>query len=109
VKCVQCARAFAPGEKARAAISIFAMGDEYIYSYWLCDACGYYTVESYHDRFLGEDEITFLPPVPREVGDRCVELVRACPRPFDKNCECASHQALYHGLPPLSGGPGQRV
>ena len=75
------------------------MGDEYIYSYWFCEACSVYTVESYHDQFIGADEVTFLPPVPKVLGDRCVELVRACPCPGDKHCVCASHQALYYGLP----------
>ena len=99
MKCVQCQQAFPTGSLARAGISIFVMGDEYIYSYWRCDACGFYTVESYHDRFTGEDEVTFLPAVSREIGDRCVALVQACPTPFDKYCECRSHRALYYGLP----------
>jgi len=75
------------------------MGDEYIYSYWACELCGCYTVESYHDRFLGDDEVTVLPPIEREVGERCVALCAACPTPFDKNCECPSHRALYGGVP----------
>jgi hypothetical protein len=97
--CVRCKRAFPRGERARAAISIFVMGDEYTYSYWHCPACDHYTIAWYHDRFLGEDDSGCMQPMPREVGDRCVELVKACPNPGDKNCECDSHQQLYHGVP----------
>jgi hypothetical protein len=99
MQCSHCAKEFGEGTKARAGISILVMGDEYIYSYWFCEACDKYTVESYHDRFMGDDEVTLLPPVSKEVGDRCVELVRACREPFDKHCECASHKKLYYGLP----------
>lgn len=99
VDCVGCNRTFPAEQKARASISIFVLGDEYIYSYWFCEACQRYTIEWYHDRFLGEDDVGFLPAMPKEVGDRCVELVRACPTPWDKNCECESHRALYHGVP----------
>jgi hypothetical protein len=99
MRCLHCERDFPAGSHARAAIAIEVMGDEYIYSYWRCDACRQYTVEAYHDRFMGEDEVSFLPPVPEAVGDRGVELIRACPTPMDKWCDCASHRALYYGLP----------
>lgn len=98
MKCVKCGEEFQHGERARAAISIFVLGDEYMYSYWHCRGCDMYTVESFHDRFMGDDEITFLPPIARDVGDRCVELVRACPSPHDKHCDCPSHRALYYGV-----------
>lgn len=85
--------------RARTAISIFVLGDEYIYSYWWCARCGCYTVEAYHDRFMGESEIGFLPPISKEEGDRAVAIIRACPTPHDKFCECASHRAMYRGRP----------
>ena len=99
MQCIQCRTTFPDRSRSDAAISIFVMGDEYIYSYWFCGTCQTYTVERYHDRFMGEDDISYLPPISKEVGDRCVDLVRACPRPYDKNCNCASHRALYHGVP----------
>jgi hypothetical protein len=99
MKCINCQRVFPEQQKARAAIAIFVIGDEYLYSYWYCEACTHYTIEAYHDRFMGDDEISFLPPMPKEVGDKAVELIRACPEPMDKNCECPSHKALYYGLP----------
>jgi hypothetical protein len=93
-----CAACHRPLGKAEAAIAIFVMGDEYLYSYFAC-VCGAYTVESYHDRFLGEDEVTVLGPFPRAVGEEAVALIRACPAPMDKHCDCASHRALYYGVP----------
>ena len=97
--CLNCQRVFEETEKRAAGISIFVMGDEYIYSYWRCPQCDKWTIESYHDRFLGEASIGLLGPFPTEVGARCVQLIQACPRPFDKHCECPSHDALYTGLP----------
>ena len=99
MECCQCAREFDKAENARAAISIFVMGDEYIYSYWYCVSCGFYTVEWYHDCFMGDDDVGFLAPVPRDVGDHCVQLIQACPDPFNKHCDCESHRQLYYGLP----------
>jgi len=95
--CIKCDAPFTA--KARAGISISVMGDEYTYSYYYCDSCAHYTVESYHDRFLGDDEVSFLPPLSKEEGDRAVELIEACPLPGDKRCDCPSHRALYHGRP----------
>ncbi len=99
MKCLKCGSEFQAGQRAKAVICIFVMGDEYIYSYFPCAHCGYYTIESYCDRFSGEEEASFLQPVPREVGEKCVELIRACPNPRDKTCGCPSHKALYYGTP----------
>ena len=96
-ECLKCKGPLAA--KADAAIAILVLGDEYIYSYFFCKSCRSYTVESYHDRFMGEDEISFLPPIEKEEGDKAVALIRACPDPMDKHCECASHKALYYGTP----------
>lgn len=98
VKCLECDYEFSENEKRAAGIAILVMGDEYIYSYWYCTKCKLYSIESYHDRFMGEDSITFMGPFPKEVGDRCVALVKKCPDPMDKHCDCESHKALYHGL-----------
>ena len=88
--CIKCQAAFK--SEARASISIFVMGDEYIYSYYYCDECEHYTVEAYHDRFMGEDDISFLPPIGRTEGDYAVELIEACATPMNKRCDCASHK-----------------
>jgi hypothetical protein len=75
------------------------MGDEYVYSYWLCAPCQQYTVRAYHDRFIGEGSVGVMGPFPKELGHRAVALIRACPQPLDKWCECASHKAMYYGVP----------
>ncbi len=94
MQCVKCGQEFPRGSNRSAAISIFVLGDEYIYSYWYCSSCDVYTVEQYHDRFAGPDSVNILPAVSKEVGDRAVALIGSCPRPYDKNCECPSHRAL---------------
>lgn len=98
MQCAKCAAPFPPAQRPRAAIAIEVMGDTITYAYWRCDACRHYTVEATLDRFIGDEEVSFLPPLPQDAGDRCVELVRACPTPGDKWCECPSHKALYYGV-----------
>lgn len=98
MNCLTCGKPFDDTDEPRAGISIMVMGDEYIYSYVYCSRCGGYTVESYHDRFLGDADISFFS-VDRETGDRAIELIRACPEPHNKYCECQSHKALYYGTP----------
>lgn len=94
MKCARCADLL---PKARAGISIFVNGDEYIYSYFWCERCEVYSVEGFHDRFMGDSEVFVLPVISREEGDRAVALIEACPDPGDKLCGCASHAALYTG------------
>jgi hypothetical protein len=80
-----------------ASISILVLGDEYIYSYFRCPACEMYAAEQYHDRFMGDSEIALMKPIPKEEGEEIVALIKRCPRPSDKFCECESHKALYSG------------
>jgi len=98
IHCLTCKRELTKADHPNAGISISAMGDEYTYSYFYCSSCLCYTVETYYDRFLGESEISFFS-VDKETGDRAVGLIKACPDPFDKNCNCPSHQAMYFGTP----------
>ncbi len=78
-------------------ISILVMGDEYIYSYFLCTICDEYTAESYHDRFFGDPSIGHVTGISREEGDRIATAITTCPKPSNKFCECPSHKALYTG------------
>lgn len=94
---MNCAECGHPVPSALAAIAVFVAGDEYIYSYFFCERCDVYTVEGYHDRFMGDDEAFMLPPISKDEGDRAVELIRACPDPLNKLCDCPSHAALYTG------------
>lgn len=98
MECLKCGKILGPEDTPRAGISIFVMGDEYIYTYVRCSSCGEYTVEAYHDRFMGEDDVTTFT-VSRETGEKAIELIKACPAPYDKWCECDSHKALYYGFP----------
>ncbi len=71
------------------------MGDEYVESYYFCDDCGVYTVEVYHDRFCGDDEVSLRGPVSRSDGDAKVELIRRCSEPWDKKCRCDAHRSYF--------------
>ena len=103
MKCISCGDVIPDDEPMRASISQFVCGDEYIYSYWLCRPCNVYTVEVYHDRFFGDDDVFFLAPMDRKTGDHCLQLIGTCPRPYDKNCGCEAHKALYRGVPDDTG------
>ena len=80
-----------------ASISGSIMGDEYIESYYFCDQCGVYTVEIFHDRFLGDDEVFVRGPVPKPEGDAKIELIGRCPEPWNKKCRCNAHQSYFEG------------
>ncbi len=99
IRCAKCGREFDQyrEEKPVASISGSIMGDEYIESYYFCEQCELYTVEIYHDRFLGEDEISVKGPVPKREGDVKVELIRQCPEPWNKKCRCEAHQSYFQG------------
>lgn len=89
VDCATCGRALA---KSSGGISIFASGDERIYSYFLCPACDVWTVDVLVDRFLGEQTIHTQGPLPRAEGDERVRLIALCPSPGDKMCDCETHR-----------------
>ncbi len=73
------------------------MGDEYVESYYFCSSCGVYTVEIYHDRFLGENESFTRGPVSKSAGDAKVALIRQCSEPWDKKCRCNAHKTYFEG------------
>lgn len=73
------------------------MGDEYIETYFFCKNCSVYTVEIYHDRFLGEEEISIQGPIPQSEGDAKVELIKKCSQPWNKKCRCAAHKEYFAG------------
>jgi hypothetical protein len=65
MRCSRCRRVLAQQDSwsPAASMSGSSMGDEHIESWFSCDRCGVYTVEVYHDRFLGEDETTVRGPM----------------------------------------------
>lgn len=99
IRCSQCGRELdqQTGGRCVASISGSIMGDEYIESYYFCSQCEVYTVEIYHDRFLGEDEVFIKGPVSKAEGDAKVELIRQCFEPWNKKCRCKAHQSYFEG------------
>jgi hypothetical protein len=97
ILCKKCS-AVVPQENRAASIAISVGADEYIYSYWRCNTCSFYTLRSFHDPFMGADaEVVLLGAVPKEAGEKIVALIEGCPAPMDKSCDCESHQKLYYG------------
>ena len=99
IRCSECGRIFdrEAGDRSVASISGGIMGDEYIESYYFCAQCQVYTVEVYHDRFLGEEEISVRGPVPKTEGDALIELIKQCDEPWNKKCRCKAHQSYFQG------------
>jgi rubredoxin len=99
IRCSECGRIFdrEAGDRSVASISGGIMGDEYIESYYFCAQCQVYTVEVYHDRFLGEEEISVRGPVPKTEGDALIELIKQCDEPWNKKCRCRAHQSYFQG------------
>jgi hypothetical protein len=94
IRCAQCGREL--GAEGRvASISGSIMGDEYIESYFLCEKCGVYTVEVYHDRFLGEESVSVHGPVAKAEGDAKVKLIGECSEPWNKKCRCRAHISYF--------------
>jgi len=97
IPCSQCGEDLDPTRKYECAASISGsiMGDEYIESYYFCKRGEVYTVEIYHDRFLGEDNILMRGPVSKAEGDAQVELIRHCSEPWNKKCRCEAHRSYF--------------
>ncbi len=99
VRCSQCGKEFDRKEDEGRIVSISGsiMGDETTDSYYFCNQCQVYTVEVYHDRFLGEDEVSVRGPLPKSEGDTIVELIRQCSEPWNKKCRCDAHRSYFKG------------
>jgi hypothetical protein len=99
VQCAQCGRELGGlGTQDRvASMSGGIMGDEYIESYFLCPECGVYTLEIYHDRFLGEEDVSVHGPLSKAEGDAQIALIGQCSEPWNKKCRCQAHQSYFQG------------
>ncbi len=96
VQCSKCGKELG-AEDRLASISGSIMGDEYIDTYFLCIPCQLYTVEVYHDRFSGPEEVSVRGPVSKAEGDASVALIGQCSEPWDKKCRCQAHQSYFGG------------
>ena len=94
IKCLKCQQELG-SDSREISISGSIMGDEYIESYYLCPSCKVYTVEVYHDRFLGDDEVSFRGPLTLEEGRSKVELIGQCSEPWNKKCRCPAHREYF--------------
>ena len=92
MNCANCQLDLGSAKSRAAFICVEVNADEYIYSYWQCGACGFYTLETYRDRFSGEAAITVDGPIDREEGDAIVRYMRQCREPNNKRCRCDAHR-----------------
>ncbi len=96
MKCTSCQDELRP-ESSIAAITGGILGDEVCDVFYLCPACGFYTIVTCWDRFSGEESSRIEGPVPRTEGDALVALIRSCPTPWDKTCRCQAHMTYFEG------------
>lgn len=113
-RCSRCGNGDPVTCSCKASITHFFMGDRYRHTWWYCEACAHWTMHNVHEDFeTGRDDHFTWGPFPREVGERCVALVAACPAPSDHRCACEAHARLWNGpprewLPVAAGGAEER-
>ena len=95
MECKHCNRTFENADRV-ASISGSIMGDEHTDVYFLCPTCSQYTVAQWWDNFTGEETCNVSGPLSREDGDKCVELIRKCAKPWDKKCRCDTHREYFN-------------
>jgi len=96
IQCSQCKKPFESADRL-ASISGSILGDEYTDSFFLCPACGIYTIASWRDNFTGIETFSASGPVTKSEGDSRVELIRKCDCPWDKKCRCDAHRVYFGG------------
>ena len=92
MRCSNCGLDLGDTKTREAFICVLVAGDEYIYSYWRCSACGFYTLETYRDRFMGSEDISVDAPIDPDEGKATVDFIRQCPEPNNKHCRCHVHE-----------------
>ena len=97
IQCSKCGKDLGEGEERGplASISAEIMGDEDTESWYFCPDCQVYTVEKYHDRFVGEDSVSIQGPIEKARGDAQVAIIRRCPNPWNKRCTCPAHREYF--------------
>ncbi len=95
--CKSCNADLGEAEGRVAFICAEVMGDEYIESYWYCDACEMYMKGNLRDPFHGEIKESGGGQLSKEKGDRLIDLISKCPDPSDERCRCPAHQEMRGG------------
>jgi hypothetical protein len=72
------------------------MGDEYTDSYYLCPICRVYTVAMWRDNFTGIESMNLSGPITEQEGNKRIELIMKCSRPWDKKCRCDAHRKYFN-------------
>ncbi|MEX2681208.1 MAG: hypothetical protein Q6373_006385 [Candidatus Sigynarchaeota archaeon] len=96
VKCLACAS----GSVERiGSISRLAQGNEEIYTLYRCHDCGNYLLDCYEDIFMPvndqPDPHWTRGPFDKAKGELLGRLIKKCPDPKDKFCNCAAHVQFF--------------
>ena len=94
MECLGCRRNLGNVDAREACFAVEHGGDEYVTSYWRCPDCDTYTVETYHDRFMGDAARSVAGPVPAADLAASLAEIAACPEPANKRCRCPAHRRL---------------
>ena len=92
VKCLQCGKEFL---KPKISIAGRISGNERIDSFYYCEDCQLYTIETFWDEFMGDDSNSFRGPIPKEEGDKQVEFLNQCKDRGNKICRCEIHKGYF--------------
>lgn len=94
LRCAACGRAFLHEERV-AVISTRIMGDECTDCYYWCEKCQVYTLRLHRDVFCGEETSRDAGPLSKDEGGRRLDLIRACPEPWNERCHCPAHKVYF--------------
>ncbi|MFH1707004.1 MAG: hypothetical protein ABIF71_03690 [Planctomycetota bacterium] len=72
------------------------MGDEHTDAWFLCPACGVYTIVSWRDDFTGVESESRSGPRSKQEGAARIALIAKCPTPWDKKCCCEAHREYFN-------------
>ena len=100
IECTKCGKIIANDDMPNisASISGSIMGDEYVETYFYCKDCEVYTIEIYHDRFLGEDDIRIQGPVSKIHGDEKIKIINKCNQPWIKKSRANAHLKYFGSI-----------
>lgn len=93
MKCSHCEAPMNVNRDKVASFCTMGQGDEYTDRYWVCRKCGWFLRRSFRESFASQEETeygsTALEP---EKGQAIIDLIKKCPKPTDKWCDCEVHK-----------------
>lgn len=76
-----------------------ALGNEEIYTLYRCPDCKKYFLDCYEDIFMPVDDLPDPQwkrgPFDEANGELLLRMIKECPDPLDKYCDCAAHERFF--------------